>query len=156
MATPSPTGADTTDAVREGDGRWDRERAAMGAVHGAGSSDRFPAYPQVRPFSRATVETLFGEVWNRPGMPLRDRRLLVLGAVSMVGRGDLVTVRALGGLRSGDFTDELLRGAVLQLAFYCGWLNATAVEQGVMAALEAYAAETDDSGAADSERRQEG
>lgn len=115
----------------------------MDAVYGAGFSDRYPPYAEVRPFSRQTVETLFGEVWGRPGLPVRDRRLLVLGAVSMLGRSDLVKVQVLGGLRSGDFTEDQLREAVLQLAFYCGWPNATALEHGVNGALEAFEAETD-------------
>lgn len=122
--------------------RWERGRAVLDAVYGAGFSDRYPPYLEVRPYSRQTVETLFGEVWSRPGLPVRDRRLLVLGAISMLGRADLVTIQVLGGLRAGDFTEEQLRETVLQLAFYCGWPNATAFDQGVNAALATYAAET--------------
>jgi len=131
-----------SEAVVDGQERWERGRAVLDAVYGAGFSDRYPPYPQVKPYSRQTVENLFGEVWTRPGLPIRDRRLLVLGAVSMLGRADLVKIQVLGGLRSGDFTEEQLRETVLQLAFYCGWPNATAFDNGLNAALADYAAET--------------
>jgi 4-carboxymuconolactone decarboxylase len=117
----------------------------MDRAYGPGFSDRYPAPEDLTPFLRHTVETLFGEVWSRPGLPLRDRRLLVLGAVSMLGRADLVHVQVLGALRAGDLTEEHLREAVLQLAPYCGWPNATALEAGVNAALAAFAAESADS-----------
>lgn len=130
-----------TEATSGGGERWERGRAAMDAIYGAGFSDRYPPYEQVRPYSRQTVENLFGEVWARPGLPVRDRRLLVLGAVSMLGRPDLVKIQVLGGLRSGDFTEEQLREAVLQLAYYCGWPNATALDQGIDAGLAEFAAE---------------
>ena len=130
-----------TDVTSENEERWERGRAVLDAIYGAGFSDRYPPYAEVRPYSRQTVETLFGEVWSRPGLAVRDRRLLVLGAVSMLGRPDLVTVQVLGGLRAGEFTEEELRETVLQLAFYCGWPNATALDQGVNAALDTFAAE---------------
>jgi 4-carboxymuconolactone decarboxylase len=114
-----------------GEERWERGRAAMDAIYGAGFSDRYPVREDVQPYSRHTVETLFADVWIRPGLSVRDRRLLVLGTVSMLGRPDLVTIQVLGGLRAGAFTEEQLREAVLQLAFYCGWPNATALNQGV-------------------------
>jgi 4-carboxymuconolactone decarboxylase len=121
--------------------RWKRGREVMDAVYGAGFSDRYPAYEDVPPFSRASVETVFAEVWDRPGLSIRDRRLLTLGAVSMLGRPDLVKVQILGALRAGDLTEPELRESVLQLAIYCGWPNATAVNQGVEAALAEFAGE---------------
>ena len=94
------------------------------------------------PFVGATVKHLFGEVWDRPGLSIRDRRLLVLGATVMLGRTDLVETQVKGALRAGDMDAEQLEEAVLQLAFYTGWGNATAMWHGVQAALKAVAAES--------------
>jgi 4-carboxymuconolactone decarboxylase len=95
------------------------------------------------PFVSETVTNLFGQVWDRPGLSIRDRRLLVLGATAMLGRADLVETQVKGALLGGDMDAEQLEEAVLQLAFYTGWGNATAMWQGVQAALKAAAAESD-------------
>lgn len=92
------------------------------------------------PFVGETVKNLFGEIWDRPGLSIRDRRLLVLGATAMLGRPDLVETQVKGALLGGDMDAEQLEEAVLQLAFYTGWGNATAMWQGVQAALKAAAA----------------
>ena len=42
------------------------------------------------PFPSKTAEILFGEIWNRPQLSIRDRRLLVIGATAMLGRADLI------------------------------------------------------------------
>lgn len=92
------------------------------------------------PFVEKTVEHLFGEIWNRSGLSTRDRRLLVLGATAALGRADLVQVQARGALLSGDCTPEQLEEAVLQLAYYVGWGNATEVHKGVSGAVDGYRA----------------
>ena len=89
------------------------------------------------PYTDTTIETLFGDVWTRPGLSLRDRRLLVLGATAMLGRADLVEFQVKGGLQNGDFDKEQLDEATLQLAYYVGWGNASALTQGISAALAA-------------------
>lgn len=89
------------------------------------------------PYVDETIERLFGEVWDRPGLSIRDRRLLVLGATAMLGRPDLVEVQVKGGLLSGDFDKEQLDEATFQLAYYVGWGNASALSRGISAALKA-------------------
>lgn len=88
------------------------------------------------PYTDETIGKLFGEVWDRPGLSIRDRRLLVLGATAMLGRADLVEFQVIGGLQGGDFDKEQLDEAVFQLAYYCGWGNASALTRGVSSALE--------------------
>lgn len=91
------------------------------------------------PYVDETVANLFGKVWNRPGLSLRDRRLLVLGATAMLGREDLVQVQMTGALLGGDLTEEELEEACLQLAFYVGWGNMSATFRGVQMAKHAVA-----------------
>lgn len=121
----------------------DRETGlrVLDEVYGEGFSGAFDGRSE--PFLDETVEHLFGEVWNRPGLSTRDRRLLVLGATAALGRSDLIQVQVRGGLKAGELTDEQLREAVLQLAFYVGWGNATEVHKGVSSALAEHSADNE-------------
>ena len=86
------------------------------------------------PFVDETINHLFADIWSRPKLSIRDRRLLVLGATAMLGRADLVEAQARGALLNGELDGDELEEAVLQLAFYVGWGNATAMWRGVQAA----------------------
>ena len=113
--------------------RTERGMATMDAVYGAGLSAAMPA--DRTPALAMTIDHLFGEVWSRPGLSIRDRRLLVLGATAALGRPDLIETQARGALVNGELTEEELEEAVLQLHYYVGWGNGTAVQSGVAAAL---------------------
>ncbi len=91
------------------------------------------------PFPSKTAEILFGEIWSRPQLSIRDRRLLVIGATAMLGRADLIEQQVAGALVNKELSAEQLEEAVLQLWFYTGAGNATAVWRGVQAALKAHA-----------------
>ncbi|MGV0746030.1 NAD(P)-binding domain-containing protein [Mycolicibacterium sp. XJ870] len=110
--------------------------AMMGAVYGKQVADSIPA--QRTPALEKTVDHLFGEIWSRPGLSIRDRRLLVMGATAMLGRTDLIEVQVGGALANDELTAEELREAVLQLYYYVGWGNGTALERGVESALAAH------------------
>lgn len=46
----------------------------MDAVYGPGFSKTMPEVSN--PMLQDTIDHLFGEVWSRPGLSIRDRRLL--------------------------------------------------------------------------------
>jgi 4-carboxymuconolactone decarboxylase len=112
-----------------------RERglATMDAVYGPGFGASMPESDE--PMLVETVEHLFGDIWNRPGLSIRDRRLLVLGATAALGRADLIQVQVAGALANDELDETALDEAVLQLQFYVGWGNGTRVREGVRAAL---------------------
>ena len=107
------------------------------AVYGEGSSDVMAGATGA--FIEETVGHLFGDIWSRPHLSLRDRRLLVLGATAALGRKDLVEIQVRGALANGEFTDAELDEAALMLAFYVGWGNGSATWQGIAAAQKAHA-----------------
>lgn len=109
----------------------------MDQVYGPGFSDAMPKQPVGDPFMDATVNYLFGEVWSRPALSVRDRRLLVLGATAALGRSDLIRIQTEGALINGELVPEQLREAALHLALYVGWGNATAVRNGFEEAIAA-------------------
>ena len=109
----------------------------MDRIYGPGVAD-LVAPAKDKPYIRETIEGLFGHVWDRPHLSIRDRRLLVLGATAMLGRADLVETQVYGALVSGDLDEQQLDEAVLQLAYYCGWGNAAAVSGGIEKAKARY------------------
>ncbi|MGW5075048.1 carboxymuconolactone decarboxylase family protein [Rhodococcus sp. NPDC004095] len=78
-------------------------------------------------FYTQTVEHLFGEIWNRPGLTIRDRRLLVLGALAAQGQFDLAKVQINAALQNEELTEEQMEEIVILLAHYVGYPLASGV-----------------------------
>jgi 4-carboxymuconolactone decarboxylase len=115
-------------------------RKMMDEVYGEGFSENLPA--ESTPMLEKTVDHLFGEIWSRPGLSVRDRRLLVLGASAMLGRADLIQIQVEGALANNELSADQLREIVLHLQYYVGWGNGTQVNNGVEAALRAHESTT--------------
>ena len=73
------------------------------------------------PFHAFTVDHLFGTVWSRPDLDVRERRLLTIGALAAMGREDLLEVQFESALRRGELTVAQLRELTIHLAHYVGW-----------------------------------
>ncbi|CAJ1499422.1 NAD(P)-binding domain-containing protein [[Mycobacterium] burgundiense] len=116
--------------------RTERGLQTMDKVYGTGLAAHMPE--ERTPATAMTIDHLFGEIWSRPGLSLRDRRLVVLGATAMLGRADLIEVQVRGALINGELTEDELEEIVLQLHYYAGWGNGTAVQAGVNAALQSW------------------
>jgi len=72
----------------------------------------------------------WGEIWTRPGLDHRSRRILVIGTLIALGRWEELRMHARAALTEGGFTREDLKEIVLQQAVYCGLPAAnTAFEQ---------------------------
>jgi 4-carboxymuconolactone decarboxylase len=61
----------------------------------------------------------WGEVWTRPGLDERTRRLLVLATMVALGRGDEFKMHVRAALEHGVTRDEI-KEVLLQSAIYCG------------------------------------
>lgn len=68
-----------------------------------------------------TADHLFAEIWNRPGLSYRDRRLLLVGL--LVGRGlhDVVDLQVEAALGNEELSADELREVVIFLTHYAGW-----------------------------------
>ncbi|MHA5048180.1 NAD(P)-binding domain-containing protein [Streptomyces sp. SD15] len=113
-----------------------RGLAMMDKVYGPGFSATMPE--ELDPYTSETVQHLFGDIWSRPGLSVRDRRLLVMGATAALGRADLMQIQVQGALTNQELTKDQLGEAVLHLAFYVGWGNATSAQRSVSAAVAAH------------------
>jgi 4-carboxymuconolactone decarboxylase len=81
-----------------------------------------------------------GDIWQRPGLSIRDRRLLVLGVTAMLNDETLIKVIVGGALQNGELNDEQLDEIILHLSFYIGWGKSGALTRGIAAARAAHEA----------------
>jgi 4-carboxymuconolactone decarboxylase len=90
---------------------WDRvmQSPVEGGDAPAGS------YPDI------SLSVLFGDLWQRPHLSVRERRLVVLALLAAYGRTEPMAYHLGGALRSGDLAAADLDELVLQVAFYAGW-----------------------------------
>lgn len=77
-----------------------------------------------KPFEVATVDHLFGEIWDEGGLSVRDRRLLLIGLAVGTGQIDVAGLQLDAALRLDELDSDDLRTIVLFLAHYAGWPRA--------------------------------
>ena len=105
----------------------DRERYARGlrvrrAVLGAAHVDRATraATPFDREFQDFITRYVWGEIWTRPGLDARTRRVLVIGTMIALVRWEEVAMHVRAAVVEGGFTADDVKEIVLQQAAYCG------------------------------------
>jgi 4-carboxymuconolactone decarboxylase len=78
------------------------------------------ATPLTADFQDLITRYAWGEIWTRPGLDERSRRILVLGTLIALGRFDEFRMHARAALDHGGFSPDDLKEIVLQQAIYCG------------------------------------
>jgi 4-carboxymuconolactone decarboxylase len=76
--------------------------------------------PLTSEFQDLITRYAWGEIWTRPGLDVRTRRVLVIGTLIALGRFDEFRMHARAALAEGGFSLEDLKEIVLQQAIYCG------------------------------------
>ncbi|GAA1808200.1 carboxymuconolactone decarboxylase family protein [Nocardioides hankookensis] len=74
-------------------------------------------------FFAITADHLFADIWTRPGLTDRDRRLLLIGLLAGSGGHDVLTIQIPAAYAAGELDDEQLREVVIFLCHYAGWPN---------------------------------
>lgn len=74
-------------------------------------------------FFRYTADHLFADIWHRPGLSDRDRRLLLIGLLAGQGAADVLGIQVPAAHANGELDDEALREIVVFLSHYAGWPN---------------------------------
>jgi 4-carboxymuconolactone decarboxylase len=72
-------------------------------------------------FFRYTADHLFADIWNRPGLSNRDRRLLLIGMLCTHGAQDVLSIQVPAAYQSGDLDEDALREIVIMVSHYAGW-----------------------------------
>jgi 4-carboxymuconolactone decarboxylase len=70
-----------------------------------------------------TADHLFAEIWNRPGLTDRDRRLILIGMLAGQGAADVLGIQVPAAYANGELDDLALREIVIFVCHYAGWPN---------------------------------
>ena len=89
------------------------------------------------PFIDIMLRNLFGEVWARDVMSVRDRRLLLIGAIAALGEGTIMEIQLRAALRNKELTEEQVNEILVMLASYVGYPRATNLQAAIMRAIAA-------------------
>ena len=71
-------------------------------------------------FQALITRYAWDEIWNRPGLPHKVRRMIVIGQMVALGRWDEFQLHVRAALQSGDLTQDDLKEVLLQSTIYCG------------------------------------
>lgn len=71
-------------------------------------------------FQAMITRYAWNEVWGRPGLDHRTRRLLVVAMTASLGRWEEFRLHVRSGLEQGGFTRDELKEVLLQTAIYAG------------------------------------
>ena len=103
-------------ADANGSDRYSRGEAVYDEVYGSARPERGQSL-----YVDVMIEQLFAEVWGREALPIRDRRLLVMGVLAAQGALDKVEMQLRRAFEIGELTIEQVDEVVLHLSHYIGW-----------------------------------
>ena len=94
------------------------------------------APPPLTPYlDKGVVDSVFGELWDRPGLSRRDRRWITLACVGAAAVDEPIQQHVYAALASGDVTRAEFEEFVLHFAYYHGWPRASALEMAYYKAI---------------------
>jgi alkylhydroperoxidase/carboxymuconolactone decarboxylase family protein YurZ len=96
-----------------------QRRATLGDNYVDPAMARGETDPIERDLQQMVNEQIWGKVWCRPGLALRDRSLTTLGVLIALGQPDELALHIRGALRNGLSQTEVLE-ALLQAGTYAG------------------------------------
>jgi 4-carboxymuconolactone decarboxylase len=85
--------------------------------------------PNVKgPVFDATLEFVFGTVWNSKQLSWREKRIISLACTAISGHQLPLEAHVRGALKSGDLSVDDIKAFALHLAAYAGFPMGAAVE----------------------------
>src|SRR5438067_11206120 len=87
------------------------------------------ATPATGSFSDFADKVIFGDIWQRPGLSMRDRRLITIAVLGINGDARTQALHVRGALHSGDLTPEELEAFLLHFGVYAGFPRASGLQQ---------------------------
>lgn len=76
--------------------------------------------PLTEDFQSLITRYAWGEIWSRPGLDVRARRMLVIGTLVALGQWEELAMHVRAALAAGDLSANDVKEIVLQQAIYCG------------------------------------
>jgi 4-carboxymuconolactone decarboxylase len=78
------------------------------------------------------AQHIFGDLWQRPGLSRRERRLVTLAVLAVLGQDRLhAPLHIKAALDSGDLSEAEVRESAVQIAYYAGWPLATSFDAAI-------------------------
>jgi 4-carboxymuconolactone decarboxylase len=71
-------------------------------------------------FQSLITRYAWGEIWSRPGLDVRTRRVLVIGTLVALGQWEELAMHVRAALAAGDLSANDVKEIALQQAIYCG------------------------------------
>ena len=68
-----------------------------------------------------TADHLFADIWSRPGLSMRDKRIMTLSVVTALGLSDLAEIQVNAALNNQEMTPEELREMAIFITHYIGF-----------------------------------
>jgi alkylhydroperoxidase/carboxymuconolactone decarboxylase family protein YurZ len=93
-------------------------KQVLGAAHVDGASQAASGKAAV--FQDLITRYAWGEIWTRPELDHRTRRILVIGTMIALGRWEEFRLHARAAMTEGGFTADDIGEVILQQAIYCG------------------------------------
>jgi 4-carboxymuconolactone decarboxylase len=87
------------------------------------------------PYFDLTVEHLFGTIWTRPGLSMRDKRIMTLTAVTAIGNRDLAEIQINAALLNEELSAAELKEMAVFLTHYLGFPLGSALNGAVDAVV---------------------
>ncbi len=78
-------------------------------------------------FSDVMLEQLFAEVWTRETLSMKEKRLLLLGAIAAMGETMTFGIQSKAAIKNGELTPEALRECLVFLVQYVGYPRAASL-----------------------------
>lgn len=72
-------------------------------------------------FFALTVDHLFADIWSRPGLSMRDKRIMTLSVVTALGLPDLAEIQVNAALHNREMTESDLREMAVFITHYVGF-----------------------------------
>lgn len=108
------------------------DKPVMEQLFGPRAKETRPAFKDMMDI---TADHLFGEIWSREGLALKDRSLITVAVLTAGGHATQLRAHLKGALNLGH-TPEALREVMIHVAHYAGWptgMNGLAALEEVMA-----------------------
>ena len=93
-------------------------RQVLGDAHVDRAEARANAF--TAEFQDLITRYAWGEIWTRPGLDVRTRRVLVIGTLLALGRWEEFEMHVRAAIEEGGFSADDVKEIVLQQAVYCG------------------------------------
>lgn len=70
------------------------------------------------------IDHLFGKVWPRSALPIRDRRLVIIGIAIAQGEDPIIEIQLRSALANGELEPQDIRDILTMMPYYVGYPRA--------------------------------